>query len=38
MHVILFNDVEESFELDGTILGPITEETDLGVYTTSELK
>ena len=38
MHVNLINDTEESFELDGTILEPITAESDLGVYTTNDLK
>ena len=38
MHVNLINDTEESFELDGTILEPITAESDLGVYTTNNFK
>ena len=38
MHVNLINDTEEPFELDGTILEPITAETDLGVYTTNNFK
>jgi len=38
MHVNVVNNKEESYELDGTIIEPITAETDLGVYTSNSLK
>ena len=38
MHVDVINNKEESYELDGTILEPITAEIDLEVYTSNSLK